>query len=79
METGMDARQAQELAQDIRREAQHLIVKVDTVEDVGWKAWAVYIFERGSNKPLLIVENPSEWEDQKAPFLIPYSPTNLKQ
>lgn len=66
----MDEREAQELAQDIRREAPHLIVKLDTVETIGWKAWAVYIYARGSNKLLLRIEKPSDWEVQKAPFLL---------
>lgn len=49
-EADMEEKQAQELAQDIRREAPHLLVKVDTVEEIGWKAWAVYIYARGSNR-----------------------------
>jgi hypothetical protein len=69
-ETAMDEREALRLAQDIRRQAPHLLVKVNTVEAIGWKAWAVYIYARGSNKLLLVIENPSDWEEQKAPFLL---------
>ena len=71
MDAVMDEREAQQLARRIRREAPHLIVKVDTVEAVAWKAWAVYIYAKGSDKPLLLIENPSDWEEQKAPFLLP--------
>lgn len=73
MQTEMDEREAQELARNIRREAPHLVVVVGIVEAVGWKAWAVYVYERDSNKLLLQIEKPSDWEEQKAPFLLPRS------
>ena len=71
----MDEREAQELARRIQREAPHLIVKA--APDVSWgqKTWIVYVYAEGLNEPLQI-ENPEEWEVQKAPFLLPRSSTN---
>lgn len=65
----MDKSQAQQLAKHIQHEAPHLIIKVGPVEAIGWKAWAVYAYERESDDPLLQIENLSEWEAQKKHFL----------
>lgn len=72
MSTDMDEKEARQLEKRIKREAPHLIVRVKPVIVVGKsKAWAVYINENGSNKLLLQIEKPSDWDDQKAPFLLP--------
>ena len=71
MNTDMDENQARQLEKRIQYEAPHLNVKAAPVEAVGWKAWAVYVFEKGTDKLLLQIEHPEEWEMQKSPFLLP--------
>ena len=70
METDMNERQAQKLAQDIRHEAPHVIVKAVLVQEWGEKIWLVLLLEKNSNKLLLRIEKPSDWEEQKSAFLL---------